>query len=256
MQRATHLTQRSLSTLLLFTQAFLICQASANSAHDILKKARLNLDSKSDSAHIVLKIREPGGEVKSQEMTMQILRTGDGFKSLIRMTAPADVKDTALLAEMQDGLDQEWLYLPSTKQVRRIASGKKSSGILGSELSVEDLDPAAFKDASLNLVKQTAEMAVIAVKPKKGTSEYSKLLTTFSMPDGLPRKTEYFKGNDLEKTVEYLNYKPFAGKIFRAQNIRIESVKKKRGTDIEFTEIVVNPPLLAKDFTPEALKAY
>ena len=118
------------------------------------------------------------------------------------MTAPADVKDTALLAEMQDGLDQEWLYLPSTKQVRRIASGKKSSGILGSELSVEDLDPAAFKDASLTLVKQTAEAAVIAVKPKKGTSEYSKILTTFSMPDGLPRKTEYFKGNDLEKTVE------------------------------------------------------
>ena len=80
MESATHLTRRLLSISFLFTQAFFVCQVSANPAQDILKKARLNLDSKSDSAHIVLKIREPGGEVKAEEMTMQILRTKDGFK--------------------------------------------------------------------------------------------------------------------------------------------------------------------------------
>ena len=95
----------------------------------------------------------------------------------------------------------------------------------------------------------------IAVTPKAGSSEYTKVLTTFSLPDALPRKTQYFKGNELEKTVEYLDYKAISGKIYRAQNIHIQNVKKKRGTDIHFTDIAVNTPLMAKDFTPEALKS-
>ena len=224
-------------------------------ANDILKKARAQLDSKSDQAHVALKIIEPNGDIKTREMSLQILRTKVGFKSMIRMTAPADVKDTALLAQVEDGRDQSWLYLPSSKQVRRIASSKKNSGILGSELSAEDLDPMAFANSSVKLEKQTDKMAVISVNPKKGTSDYTRVLTTFSLPDALPRKTQYYKGAALVKTVEYLNYKPYQGHVQRAGNIHIMNVQKKRGTNIEFSEIAVNPPLVAKDFTPEALKS-
>jgi hypothetical protein len=243
------------SILIMFTIAVAGSRSSASTANDILKKARLQLDSKSDQAKVALKIIEPNGDVKSREMSLQILRTKEGFKSMIRMISPADVKDTALLAQMEDGKDQEWLYLPSSKQVRRIASNKKSSGILGSELSAEDLDPMAFTGAALNLDKQTETTAVISVKPKAGTTEYSKVVTTFSMPDALPRKTEYFKGEVLAKTVEYLNYKSCEGNIQRAQTIHIMNVVKKRGTDIDFSEISVNPQFAAKDFTPDALKS-
>src|SRR4051794_22416904 len=114
-------TRRRKSRLFLFILAFFagLTQSNAayaNPAQDILKKARQNLESKSDQAHVVLKIIEPGGEVKSREMTLQVLRTSKGFKSMVRMTAPADVKDTAVLAEVEDGQDREWLYLPSSKQ--------------------------------------------------------------------------------------------------------------------------------------------
>jgi uncharacterized protein len=245
----------TLSTLILFTSVLSATQVFASTAKDILKKARMQLDSKSDQAKVTLKIIEPNGDVKSREMSLQILRTKEGFKSMIRMISPADVKDTALLAQMEDGKDQEWLYLPSSKQVRRIASNKKSTGILGSELSAEDLDPMAFTGASTTLDKQTADSAQISVTPKPGASEYTKVTTTFSLPDALPRKTEYFKAAALVKTVEYLNYKAFAGNVQRAQSIHILNVAKNRGTDIDFSDINVNPKLAAKDFTPDALKA-
>jgi hypothetical protein len=250
-----HHCQVIFTTLFLFTFSATPIFAAADPADEILKKARLQLDAKSDQAHVALKIIESNGDVKSREMTLQILRTKDGFKSVIRMTSPADVKDTAVLAQMEDGQDQEWLYLPSTKQVRRIASGKKSAGILGSELSAEDLDPMAFKGAGLKLETNTPTEAKISIQPRLGSSEYTKVITTFSLPDALPRVTEYFKGESLEKTVKYSDYKLFAGNIRRAQKIYIHNVKKNRGTTIEFTEISVNPPLLIKDFTPDALKA-
>src|SRR5207249_3050617 len=99
------------------------------------------------------------------------------------------------------------------------------------------------------------DSAQISVNPKAGTSEYTKVTTTFSLPDALPRKTEYYKGANLVKTVEYLNYKSYSGNIQRAQTIHIINVAKRRGTDIDFSEISVNPQLAAKDFTPDALKA-
>lgn len=239
-----------LSLIILFTSG---AHAAFNSADDILKKARTQLDAKSDQAHVVLKIIEPSGEVKERQMTLQILRTPQGFKSMIRMTAPADVKDTAVLAQMEDGKDQEWLYMPSNKQVRRITSGKKSAGILGSELSPDDLDPMAFKGASPVIEKQSPSEAQIVLQPTG--SDYTKVVTTFSLPDALPRKTEYYKGQSLEKTVAYSDYKAF-GEIQRAQKIEIRNVPKKRGTIIEFSEVNVNPTLNPKDFTPDALKSF
>src|SRR5579872_4174109 len=98
-----------LLSLFLFSSAVVsFAHASTNSADDILRKARTQLDAKSDQAHVALKIIEPNGEVKERQMTLQILRTKEGFKSMIRMTSPADVKDTAVLAQVDDGKDQEW----------------------------------------------------------------------------------------------------------------------------------------------------
>lgn len=249
------LTRRCDYILTLFIVALMMpFAAHATPAQDILEKARQRLESKGDQAHVVLKITESSGAVKAREMTLQILRTKDGFKSMIRMTQPADVKDTAVLAEVSGGEDREWLYLPSSRQVRRIASSKKSTGLLGSELSPEDLDPMALKQAGVSLIRQDQKSAQIALIPKKGTTDYAKVVTTFSMPEALPLKTEYYKGAKLAKTVEYQNYKLFPGGVYRAQNIHIVNLQKGRGTDIQFSEMSVNPPLMAKDFTPDALK--
>ena len=46
----------------------------------------------------------------------------------------------------------------------------------------------------------------------------------------------------------------FNGNIQRAQSIKIMNVLKKRGTNIDLSQIQVNPKLAAKDFTPDALK--
>jgi hypothetical protein len=240
----------SFSILLIW---FAIPKAFADETHDILDKARVKLSSKKNQAHIVLKIIESSGEVKVREMDLKTLQLENGFEALVRMTAPIDNKGTALLALIDKGEQRQWIYLPSNKQVRRVASVNKSSGLLGSELSPEDLNPEALKGASVKILKRDASSAVVQLTPAVGTSEYTTAQTTFSIPDCLPQKSEYYKGPALQKTVEFLDYKSFDN-IYRAQKIHIKNVIKNRGTDIELTHIDVNAHLSEKDFTPDALK--
>jgi outer membrane lipoprotein-sorting protein len=249
----SQLISTSVSLSLLFFA--LSSSAAVDDTHLILERAKVKLASKKNQAHVTLKIIEAGGEIKSREMNLETLETENGFKALVRMTAPVDYKGTALLAVIENGEQRQWIYLPSSKQVRRIASVNKGSGLLGSELNPEDLNPDALKDAAVKLISKDKTSAVIELTPKAGMSEYSSARTTFSLSDDLPQKTEYFKAGVLQKTVEFLDYKSFEGGTFRAQKVHIQNVIKNRGTDLELAQIKVNPDISAKDFTPEALKA-
>ncbi len=229
-------------------------KAIDSEAQALLEKSRVQLQSNKNKTHAILKIIEPTGEIKIREMDLQTLQSEKTFKAMARMTAPVDIKGTSVLVVIENGEQQQWLYLPSSKQVRRISSVKKSSGLLGSELSPEDLNPDAFKGAEAKLLKKDAKVAIVELTPKAGNSEYSKIDTTFSLETSLPIKTEYFTGSTLVKRVEFLDYKAYSEHIFRAQKIHILNLVKNRGTDIELSQIDVKANLADKNFTPQALQ--
>src|SRR5690606_2682534 len=62
----------------------------------------------------------------------------DGDKSLIVFRAPKDVQNTALLTYNHvTGNDDQWIYLPALKRVKRIASANRSGPFMGSEFAYE-----------------------------------------------------------------------------------------------------------------------
>src|SRR5215211_3869190 len=64
----------------------------------------------------------------------------DGDKSLVVFDNPSDVKGTAsLVYSHKKGDDDQWLYLPALKQVKRISSSNKSGPFMGSEFAYEDV---------------------------------------------------------------------------------------------------------------------
>ena len=66
--------------------------------------------------------------------------TTDGDKALIIFDNPRDVKGSAVLTwTHKDGPDDQWLFLPALKRVKRIASKNKSGPFMGSEFAYEDL---------------------------------------------------------------------------------------------------------------------
>ncbi|RYZ77166.1 MAG: outer membrane lipoprotein-sorting protein [Proteobacteria bacterium] len=237
-----------------FMVTFAASGARADEAADLLKAVRTNVESKSDEAKVSLVTTESNGDKQSREIRMRSVRDNEGYKALVRIEAPADIKGTALLAEVKGGTQEQWLYLPSNKQVRRVVSGKKSAGVLGSELSPEDLNADALKGATAKVLKKDAKSASIEVLPTAGASEYSKVVVTLDMAKKVPTQMEYFVGDKVRKNVSFSDYQEISG-IQRAQKIRVENLESKRVTEVTLSDVKVNRTMNSSDFTVGALKS-
>ena len=88
---------------------------------------------------MVLKNRQ--GQESIREMRNKNLEViGDGDKLLVVFDTPRDVKGTAFLSYTHiDDDDDQWLYLPALKRVKRISTRNKSGPFMGSEFAYEDL---------------------------------------------------------------------------------------------------------------------
>lgn len=240
------------AALIVFVTAFNL-QAATPDAKEILKKSQELLDAKDDQATIEMKIIEANGETKTRTLDLQTIRK-DGFSVLARIQAPADIKGMAFLGNVdQEGNEAQWIYLPSSGQVRRLVTGKSKAGLLGSELSPEDLNSEAVKDAAIKLVKTDKDFYWIELTPKKDASAYNKVVTKISVKDSLPKESTYFINDKLTKTVAFEEYKQI-GPVWRAQFMTVRNHINNRGTTVRLTNLKVNSGLKAQDFSQSSLK--
>ncbi|MEJ1364847.1 MAG: outer membrane lipoprotein-sorting protein, partial [Candidatus Sedimenticola sp. (ex Thyasira tokunagai)] len=86
-------------------------------------------------------LRNKQGQESLREIRLKSLELeSDGDKSLSIFDKPRDVKGTAFLSFSHPvGADDQWLYLPALKRVKRISSRNKSGPFMGSEFAYEDL---------------------------------------------------------------------------------------------------------------------
>ena len=87
------------------------------------------------TADMVMTLKSKSGDTSTRLIRIKTLEVSDdGDKSLSIFDEPADVKDTKMLT-YSHGLeaDDQWLYLPALKRVKRISSRNKSGPFMGSE---------------------------------------------------------------------------------------------------------------------------
>ena len=93
------------------------------------------------TANMVMTLKNKSGQTSKRLIRIRSLEVeGDGDKSLSIFDEPADVKGTKMLT-YSHGLeaDDQWLYLPALKKVKRISSRNKSGPFMGSTFAFEDL---------------------------------------------------------------------------------------------------------------------
>ena len=92
------------------------------------------------SSSMTMNLVNKRGEVVSRKLRFKRLEVPtDGDKSIAIFESPRDVKGVAILSYAHKvKADDQWLYLPALKRVKRIASKNKSGPFLGSEFSFED----------------------------------------------------------------------------------------------------------------------
>ena len=93
------------------------------------------------TASLTMTLRNKRGQESQRELRLKVIEIeGDGDRTLFVFDRPRDVRGTAFLIHAhKDEPDEQWLYLPALKRVKRISSSKKSGSFMGSEFSYEDL---------------------------------------------------------------------------------------------------------------------
>jgi hypothetical protein len=117
--------------------------AAAQSGPEIMQKHRQLNRVKDEEEQLVLRLVSKSGAAKERRVARFTMNGADDLnKILIRFLAPRDVEKTALLTwEAKDGNDDQWLYLPATRNPKRIAAAGKKNRFMGTDFTYEDLRP-------------------------------------------------------------------------------------------------------------------
>ena len=99
------------------------------------------------TADMKMILKNKNGDEHVRSLRMKALEMqDDGDKSLSIFDSPRDIKGTAFLSFTHAlEADEQWLYLPALKRVKRISSNNKSGPFLGSEFAFEDLTSFELK---------------------------------------------------------------------------------------------------------------
>lgn len=218
------------------------------------------MSAKDEEFDVKMKIIE--ADKSSKERSMKIIRLSPTKKEhylLVRMQTPKDLKGTSLLATYKEGKEEKWLYLPSSKQTRRLAStSSESSSILGSELNTEDFN-INTENSTQNVLKKSVQIQnksyyVVESDVHQVSGHYSKVINYVSSAHFLPEKSEcYDKQGKLLKIIQFEDYKKVGDGKWRAGKIKIRNVQNNRATEIALANVKVNQDLKPMAFTPRTL---
>ncbi|MDR2638301.1 MAG: outer membrane lipoprotein-sorting protein [Helicobacteraceae bacterium] len=156
--------------------ALLFAYAFANEAYEIMKK--VDERDKGNMMNARMKMILIDGSNKSRERLMRQYKKIDGdlTKKSIFFIEPADVKNTGFLTfDRRDGDDDQWLYLPSLRKTKRIASSDQSGSFMGSDFSYNDLNDRNLNDYTYELVGER-EMNGAACWVVEATSKDEKVI--------------------------------------------------------------------------------
>lgn len=200
------------------------------------------------------------GQERVRDMKMKVLEQDGGDKSLMEFLSPSDVKGTKFLSyEHADKDDDQWLYLPALKRVKRIASRNKSGSFMGSEFSYEDL--TAF---NIDKYDYEGDAEVISIDgkqvyksertPNTKNSGYTKQVTFIDAESYLALKVEYFdRKREHLKTAIFSDYKKIGG-VWRIGKIVMQNHQNDKKTILVWIDETVKNGLGAKDFHKRVLK--
>jgi len=220
------------------------------------------------SRHLKMQMTDRHGKIRVRETRALRKYFGDEKRTVIFYLQPKNIKDTAFLT--YDYVDNErdddqWLYLPAMRKVRRISASDRGDYFLGTDFSYEDIKletRVSLKDYTRKtlgedevdgfhcfIVEETAINTEIA-------EELGHLRRESCVDDNLwiVRKSKIWDPqNKLLKTTYFKDISLVQG-ILTAHTIEVENHKTGHQTRFSFSDVDYKGGVKDQIFTKNALK--
>ncbi len=212
-------------------------------------------------ASLTMTLRNKRGQESKRELRLKVIEVEeDGDRSMFVFDRPRDVRGTAFLVHAhKEDPDEQWLYLPALKRVKRISSSNRSGSFMGSEFSYEDLGAVEVEKFRHRHLRDepcgTLQCAVLERVPTSKESGYSRQLVWLDRDELRTMQIQYFDRRDSHiKTMVVENYKKYLDRFWRSGKIVMTNHLTGKSTDLIWTDYEFGTDLDLGDFTRTALK--
>lgn len=206
----------------------------------------------------LMTVRRPGGAQAKRNFEMNTLEVrGGGDKRLVVFSEPRDLAGFVSLTFTNTGApDDQWIYMPAVKRVKRLAARDKTGSFAGSEFSYEDIATWELSNYEYEFIRDEpcgepkTTCHTIANLPKYEYSGYSKLVETIDPRIWQPVRIVYFDRSGRElKQLEFFGYQKFQGKFWRPSRIVMTNLRDKSVSEILWKEYRFKTGLNAANLT-------
>lgn len=211
-------------------------------------------------AEMQMILSNPNGQKSSRNVRLKFLEvTGDGDKSLSVFDSPKDVQGTAFLSFSHATVpDEQWLYLPALKRVKRIASANKSGPFMGSEFAFEDLSSNEVAKYTYEYLRNEQidgqECYVIRNFPVYEYSGYRYRDVWIDKKYYRTLKIDFYdRKGSLLKTLIQKDHKLYVGKYWRAEQFSMVNHQTHKTTDLVWKNYQFQTGLNEDDFNRNSL---
>tara|TARA_R110000824_G_scaffold390760_2_gene587508 strand:- start:199127 stop:199936 length:810 start_codon:yes stop_codon:yes gene_type:complete len=203
------------------------------------------------------------GETSERALRFMMLESpeqGDGDWNLMSFDRPRDIEGTALLTHTHlQGSDDQWLYLPTIKRVKRISSSNKAGPFVGSEFAFEDFSTQQMSKFDYMWVRDEAcgelQCHVVERKPLYEDSGYTRELVWIDTTDYQFRKIDFYdRKNALLKTLTLSNYTLYQNKYWRPLELVMTNHESSKTTKLIWESYEFATGLSKDDFSTAALE--
>ena len=222
---------------------------------EIVDKA-YNLPTGDDiTSTLTMTLINKSGQTRVRKIKQFSKDLGSVEKSIMFFLSPADVKNTSFMnwSYDSDKSDDQWIYLPALKKVKRISSDSKSDYFMGSDFTYDDLGDRKLDADTHQLLREETidgkECYVVESISKDEDYMYSKTITWINKDNFVGVKKEFYdEDGELLKTLTIKGVKKISG-FWTITQSEMKNVQKNHKTTIQLSEIKINTGVPASKFS-------
>ena len=250
---------------IIFTNAL---SAELPSADEIAQKINARNEGIAVARNLKMEMIDRHGKKRVRETRAFRKYYGDEKRTAIFYLTPKNVKGTAFLTydyPDKEKDDDQWLYLPAMRKVRRISASDRGDYFLGTDFSYEDIKletRVSIEDYTRKTIGEDSEDGVhcILVEDKTIDDQTAKELGHSRRENcvddqiWIVRRSKFWDlQNNLLKTVYFRDISKVQG-IWTAHKIEVENHKTGHHTQFTFSDIKYNDGVKDSIFTQQALR--
>jgi len=233
--------------------------AAAQDARAIVEEAQKRATSESQRYEGTLRVIDAKNKITEKRWQFDRLGSHGASKSVLKFTAPAEVKGVALLVvNHPDRSSDQWMWTPAIARERRIAMQDRAGRFFGTDFSFEDLEERDTRQFDFRLLAEEnldgAACWKIESRPRQGKiSQYTHSYLWIRKENYVVAQIEHYKKTQLVRRARYLDVKNVRG-IWTPHTIEMHDLQRNSRTVLKIEQLQYNVPMNESDFTFQAIR--